>query len=87
MEKVVSNGTDAKQYVFTGTLVSRVTNYHLSGGFTRTYKLYELPDGYYRVVFPNGIVSSRSTAEWVRHQYPELARRAGLVEVIDLDNL
>lgn len=84
-ERITTDGTEAKRYVFTGKLVSSVTSYHLSGGMTRTYKLYETPDEYYYVVFPNGNVSIKSSASWIRSSYPELARRAGLTLVIDLD--
>jgi hypothetical protein len=82
---IVTDGTEAKQYTFTGKLVATITKVHIGAGLKRTTRLYELPDGYYRVVYYNGNVSSKSPAHWVREQHPDLARLAGLVEVIELD--
>lgn len=83
-EVTVDRGTT--RYVFQGKLLAQVTYTHPMTTIRKVYKLYEVGDGVYRVVSTyEEQVTNKMTELGVKGNFPELARRAGFVDIINLD--
>lgn len=83
-EVSVDSGTT--RYVFQGKLLAQVYYPHPMVTIRKIYKLYEVGDGAYRVVSTyEEHVSYVMDKIGVKGNFPELARRAGFVDIIYLD--
>jgi hypothetical protein len=81
---VRSEGTEARIFEFEGKFVAKTTYTNEYIG-TKKKRLYIQPDGLYRIVYDDGNVSKKMSAEAVRKEDAQLAKNAGLQKVVKLD--